>query len=196
MLLPECKEGAFRLQINWGFRPGQEIVVRLQPFSSHQIAEGFLIFALHRLIAATLAVGLWPYLVSGLGRFIEYLNGIPTYQGPDDFWPAVWYFRSFAACSIILVWAVRWVTNRLFVKYEIISSYILVYASFVAIFFAGEKYSDFASVTSALHGGLLPISMIFIYDLFYCVATKVLSRLSRKSDVARIKRPGTETEAG
>jgi hypothetical protein len=136
-----------------------------------------LISALHKLIAATLAVWLWPYLVDGLVLLVEYFDDAPSYQGPDDFWPVVRYFRLFCACSIVLAWIARWAINKFHAKRAVILSYTSIYALFVTIFFTGEKYSDIEAFGSALHAGLIPLSMIFSYDIFYGVLAKALSRL-------------------
>ena len=136
-----------------------------------------MISALHRLIAAALSVGLWPYLIDGLGHFTGYLNGNPSYEGPDDFWPVVWYFRFFGIISIIFAWIVIYIFKRANIKSPYVFGYIVVYFVFVAFIFSGERYSDSKTAISALYGGLLPLSAIALSDLIHALSAKILRNL-------------------
>lgn len=142
-----------------------------------QIRKCHLRAAFQRLTAAALAVALWPYLIDFLATLIEYLSGTDSFDDADEFWSSVWFFRFFGACSILLAWIVRSAINTLHIKHVKLLSYIAIYCLFVALFYKDEKYSDYESVISALHGGLLPLSMIILCDLLYGMLATALSRL-------------------
>jgi hypothetical protein len=136
--------------------------------------------ALHKLIAAALAVGLWPYFLVGLAEIVAYLNSAPNYEGPDDFWPEVRYFRLFVVCSVILAWVTRSIFDKLRVKRVILTSYIGIYILFVMLLSSDQQYLGYERLMSGLYGGLFPISMIFVYDLIHRISDHVLLGLGSR----------------
>jgi hypothetical protein len=133
--------------------------------------------ALHRLIAATLAVSLWPLVIYAMERLPGYMWGARDLIDDHDLWAEIWFFWILGVCDILFICVARYFIGKLQIKYDKLLSYIIIYCIFVAFFIFGENYLDSKSVFSALYGGLVPLSIVIIYDLIYGVSSNLLARL-------------------